>query len=123
MPVLDRVETIPLAMGADGVIRVARTRVTLETIVGAFQDGATAEEIAQQYLVVPLGDVYQVIGYYLHYTAEVTEYLSNSRQASENARLENERVRTPPASGPDCLPANAADGGAEPFTKDETLRW
>lgn len=34
---------------ADGVVRVAGTRVTLDTVVAAFEEGATAEEIAQQY--------------------------------------------------------------------------
>jgi uncharacterized protein (DUF433 family) len=32
--------------------------------VNAFQDGATAEEMAQQYPSVPLADIYSVIGYY-----------------------------------------------------------
>jgi hypothetical protein len=35
----------------------------LDTVIGAFQDGATAEEIAQQYPSATLGVVYQVIGY------------------------------------------------------------
>jgi hypothetical protein len=61
MPVFENVETLPLAGDADGIIRVARTRVTLETLVGAFQDGATAEEIAQQYPSVSLADIYQII--------------------------------------------------------------
>ncbi|HYV38047.1 MAG TPA: DUF433 domain-containing protein, partial [Gemmataceae bacterium] len=59
------IETIPLLLDSDGVLRVSETRVTLDTIVGAFTEGATAEEIAQQYPSVPLADVYAVIGYYL----------------------------------------------------------
>ena len=42
-------EPIPLTVDSDGVIRVAGTRVTLDSVVLAFLDGATAEEIAQQY--------------------------------------------------------------------------
>jgi Protein of unknown function (DUF433) len=38
----------PLTTGSDGVVRVTGTRVPLETIVTAFDGGATAEEIAQQ---------------------------------------------------------------------------
>lgn len=41
--------TVPLTIGEDGVIRIGKTRVTLDTVVYAFQDGATAEEIASQY--------------------------------------------------------------------------
>ena len=51
-------ERVPIHTDAHGVVRVAGTRVTLETIVDAFETGATAEEIAQQYPTVPLVDVY-----------------------------------------------------------------
>jgi uncharacterized protein (DUF433 family) len=54
-------ERVPIHTDADGVVRVAGTRVPLETIVDAFETGATAEEIAQQYPTVPLVDVYSVI--------------------------------------------------------------
>jgi hypothetical protein len=56
-------EPIPLVSGPDGVMRVRGTRVTLETVLAAFAEGATAEEIAQRYPSIPLADVYQVIGY------------------------------------------------------------
>jgi len=51
-------EPPPLAADAQGVLRVGGTRVTFETVVGAFLDGATAEEIAEQYPVLPLAHVY-----------------------------------------------------------------
>ena len=40
---------LPLATDADGVIRVAGTRVTLDTVWSAFESGASAEEIVEQY--------------------------------------------------------------------------
>jgi len=58
-------EVVPIETDADGVIRVGKTRVTLDTLITAFNDGATAEEIAQQYPAVSLADVYAVIAYYL----------------------------------------------------------
>jgi uncharacterized protein (DUF433 family) len=79
-------DTIPMWRDDDGVIRIAQTRVTLDTIVQAFQDGATAEEIAQQYPVLALGDIYSVIGYYLHRRSEVDAYLSRRRQEAEDLR-------------------------------------
>lgn len=39
----------PLHAHPDGVIRVVGTRVALDTIVHAFPEGATPEEIQQQY--------------------------------------------------------------------------
>ncbi|MEW5830264.1 MAG: DUF433 domain-containing protein, partial [Chloroflexota bacterium] len=42
-------QPLPLAVDIDGVVRISGTRVTLDTVIYAFLDGATAEEIAQQY--------------------------------------------------------------------------
>jgi len=102
-------ETIPLATDADGVIRVSKTRVTLDTLVTAFSDGATAEEITQQYPSVPLSDVYYVIGYYLRRYAEVEAYLSRRRQQAEQIRKENES-RFDPAGIRERLLARRASG-------------
>ena len=87
---LTAVETIPLQVGSDGVIRVSNTRVTLDTLVQAFKDGATAEEIAQQYPTVPLADVYSVIGYYLRHSDAVEAYLEQRREQAEQVRRANE---------------------------------
>ena len=83
-------ETIPLRMGADGVARVGNTRVTLDTVVMAFMEGATAEEIVQQYPSVSLTDVYYTIGYYLRRQAEVEAYLNQRRGQAERVRRQNE---------------------------------
>ena len=45
-------EAVPLQADEDGVVRVGKTRVTLDTVVAAFSDGATAEEIVQQYPIL-----------------------------------------------------------------------
>ena len=83
-------ETIPLAADADGVVRVGKTRVTLDTVVAAFSAGATAEEIVQQYPSLSLADVYQVIGYYLRRPSEVESYLQNRKVQAEAVRQQNE---------------------------------
>jgi tRNA C32,U32 (ribose-2'-O)-methylase TrmJ len=64
--------------------------VTLDTVVSAFCDGATAEEIVQQYPSLNLADVYHVIGYYLRRTSEVEAYLQARRADAEALRTENE---------------------------------
>ena len=69
MPEALAIDALPLVVGEDGVILVAGTRVPLDTIVESFQDGATAEEISQQYPTVSLADTYQIIGYYLRHRA------------------------------------------------------
>ena len=95
MTVSDTVDSIPLATDADSVIRVSGTRVTLDSIVTAFQNGATPEEIAQQYPSVPLGDVYQVIGYFLRHKEEINAYLRRRRQDAEAVKADNEQRWSP----------------------------
>ena len=74
-------ETPPLRLDEQKVIRVGRTRVTLDTLVAAFQRGETPEEIASNYDALSLGEVYQAIGYYLSHQPEMDAYLKQ-RQAT-----------------------------------------
>ena len=71
------------------------TRVTLETVLAAFTEGATAEEIAQQYPSASLADVYQVIGYYLRHSTELESYFAQRQQQICETRRANES-RWPP---------------------------
>jgi len=43
-----QVEAPPLTDGGTGGLRGGESRVLLEMVIGAFQDGATAETIVQQ---------------------------------------------------------------------------
>jgi uncharacterized protein (DUF433 family) len=83
-------EALPLEADEDGVVRVGGTRVTLETIVTAFIEGATAEELVQQYPSLALADVYQVIGYYLHRPQEVMDHIEQRGTRAEAVRAQNE---------------------------------
>jgi uncharacterized protein (DUF433 family) len=83
-------EPIPLSTDADGVVRVGGTRVSLDTLVVAFRQGATAEAIAEQYPSLRLADVYTALGYYLRHQAEVDAYLEKRRQDAAQVRQENE---------------------------------
>ncbi len=90
MPLEFATKRVPLSYDRDGVIRVGNTRVTLDIVVEAFQSGATAEEIVQQYPSLQLPDVYQVIGYYLRQSAEVEKYLRHRQEQSDTIRTQNE---------------------------------
>jgi uncharacterized protein (DUF433 family) len=83
-------ELPPLVKDSDGVVRVGNTRVTLDTVVGAFREGMTAEAIAEQYPSLQLADVYSVIGYYLHHQAKVEAYLQERERLAAQVRQENE---------------------------------
>ena len=82
-------EVVPLRTDADGVVRVGGTRVTLDTVVEAFQDGATAEEIVQQYPSLVLADAYQIFGYYLKHADELGTYFAKRAVNSEAARRDS----------------------------------
>jgi uncharacterized protein (DUF433 family) len=90
MTLLIETELIPLETDADGVVRVGGTRVTLDTIVTAFDEGATAEEIVHQYPSLHLADVYAVIGYYLRRRPDVEAYLRQRQQQANEVRKQNE---------------------------------
>ena len=83
----------PIAVDADGVARVGGTRVRLDSVVTAYKQGATAEEIALNYDSLSLADIHAAIAYYLRHTAEVDEYL-RTRQAEvdELRRLNESRI-------------------------------
>jgi len=83
-------EPSPLETSADGVIRVRGTRITLNTVWAAFNDGATAEEIVQQYPTLSLADTYQAIGYCLGRPAMVDGYLAKRGEAAEAIGRSNE---------------------------------
>ena len=68
-------QTVPLQEDSEGTIRVGSTRVRLDTIVYAFNQGHTAEEIASHYPSLSLADVYATITYYLNNRKAVDEYI------------------------------------------------
>jgi uncharacterized protein (DUF433 family) len=88
-------EPPPLQETEDGVVRVGGTRVTLDTLVAAFHQGATAEEIVEQYPSLHLADAYAVIAYYLHHRAEVEAYLAKRGEDARRFRHENEARFSP----------------------------
>jgi uncharacterized protein (DUF433 family) len=77
------VQTIPLKADKDGVMRVGQTRITLDTVVHAFEQGHTAEEIVSHYPALRLADVYAVIAYYLNNQTEVLTYLQQQEEAAQ----------------------------------------
>lgn len=62
MSLATALEPAPIEIDPQGVVRVAKTRVTLDTVVTAFLEGCTPEEIGAQYPSLQLSDIYLVIG-------------------------------------------------------------
>ena len=83
--------TLPLIADSTGTIHVGQTRVRLDTIVYAFNQGYTAEEILSQFPTLELADIYVVISYYLTNREAVDEYIQQQEQeaASLQEQLES----------------------------------
>ena len=90
--------TLPLAAHAPplrqdhGALRVGRSNVTLESVLWAFKQGATPEQIVDQFPTITLADAYEVVGYYLRNRAQVDVYLSGQERAHTEQALEIRRA-------------------------------
>jgi uncharacterized protein (DUF433 family) len=74
----------PLRQDPSGAVRVGNSRVLLELVIRAFQDGATPEAIVQRYPSTTLSDIYAVVTYYLRHREIVDRYLAE-REAEADA--------------------------------------
>lgn len=90
MTLVIKAETAPLEVDTDGVVRVGKTRVTLDTVVTVFKQGATAEEITYRYSSLKLADVYATISFYLNHQQEVEAYLQQRQQQAQEIRRINQ---------------------------------
>ena len=86
-----RTDALPISEDASGGLRVGGSRVLLETIIRAFQDGATPETIAQRYPTASLENIYTVVAYYLRHRQETDEYLARREQSAQQVRDRIER--------------------------------
>lgn len=82
MPLHLVAQALPLRE-AGGTLRIGASNVTLETVLWAFQQGATPEQIADRYPTLDLADVYDVVGYYLRNREQVDAYLLEQERAAE----------------------------------------
>ena len=76
----ETITTVPLSLNNDSVLLVGDTRVSFDSVIAAFEEGSTPEEIVLQYSSLSLPDVYAVISYYLQHHAEVADYLERRKK-------------------------------------------
>jgi uncharacterized protein (DUF433 family) len=75
MTTLETTQVLPLRLTEDGTIRIADSRVSLDSIVHHYKLGASAEQIVQKFPGLELADVYAAIAYYLNNEEAIEEYL------------------------------------------------
>ena len=81
-------DPVPLRITPEGDVRIGATRVLLDLVVHAFDDGATPEAIVQRFPTLRLADVYAVMAYCMRHRDEVDAYLQQQegrgRSTSQN---------------------------------------
>ncbi len=86
MSVSIRTESPPLRQDEAGALRVGESRVLLELVIDAFEQGAPPEEIVRLYPTATLADIYGVIAYYLRHREEVETYLAERERQAVDVR-------------------------------------
>jgi len=110
------VGTIPKPVrSVEGVLKVGDTRVSLDTVVYHFNNGANAAEIQDQYDSMSLAQVHAAIAYYLHNKAEVDAYIAK-HEADRKRFWKNHLAENPPKLTREMLLARK-DGADPNWTK------
>lgn len=86
MTALETVQTVPLTLLEDGTIRVTGSRVTLDSIIGQYRQGESAEQIHESFPSLNLADIHAIISYYLNHRSEVDAYLQQRAAQAEAVR-------------------------------------
>lgn len=78
----------PLRVDSTGDVRIGNTRVLLDLVVRAFDEGATAEALIERFPSLSLPEVYATFTYCLQHRSEVDAYLRQRDQdASQVQRI------------------------------------
>jgi uncharacterized protein (DUF433 family) len=102
--------SIPLREDPPGVLRVGKSRVLLELVIRAHQQGRSPREIVEMYDSLDIGDVYAVIAYYLAHPAEVDEYLRRCDEEAQAVRSQIEATQRPGPTKEELLARAKAKG-------------
>jgi len=88
-------EPPPLDETEQGAVRVRGTRVSLDSVISAYNSGATPEDIVRSFTTLKLRDVYAVITYYLDHRDVVEAYIT--RREAEAAEIRKEIEASQPS--------------------------
>ena len=76
----------PLHRDASGVIRVAGSRVTLESVLHAYLDGESSEGIVERFPTLELADVHATLAWFLRHRDAATDYLARATDERSERR-------------------------------------
>ncbi|MDQ3132892.1 MAG: DUF433 domain-containing protein [Acidobacteriota bacterium] len=95
MSVMVSTYEVKLTKTEAGVLRIGDSRVSLDTVIIAFGQGTTPEQIVEDYDSLELAEVYAVISYYLKNRDEVETYLARRKVERETLRRQIESRSNP----------------------------
>src|SRR5262245_1273185 len=75
----------PYTEERNGGIYLAGTRVSLDSVLINFRNGASPEKIVQAFSTVKLSQVYGAIAYYLENEETINQYLAEGERLLESA--------------------------------------
>ena len=90
MASFDTTQSAPLTLWEDGSIRIGSSRIPIDSIVHEFNNGATAEQIQDDFPTLSLREIYGAISYYLDHQDRMEEYLARREQEAAQVRREVE---------------------------------
>ena len=82
---------IPLRKDKSGALWITGARIPLDTVIHAYLNGDSAEEIVESFDTLNLADVYAVISYYLDHRSDVDIYLRARQEEAAAIRSEIEK--------------------------------
>ncbi len=71
----------------NGGLYVAGSRVSLDSVVIRFQEGASPDRIVQSYPTLKLSQVYGVIAYYLENERTINDYIAEGERELEQSAV------------------------------------
>ena len=86
---------IYVRLDENNVMRVGKTRVMLDSVVVAFQQGHSPETMQQEYPALTLEEVYGAVAYYLANQDEVDRYLKRQGQIWNELREKSGQTSNP----------------------------
>ena len=73
---------------SEGTLRIAGTRIAFDAVIQAFHDGATPEEICQDFSTLSLAQVYDLLAFYLNHREDVDRYLTEQKHLGATLQQE-----------------------------------
>jgi uncharacterized protein (DUF433 family) len=83
---LDFTQKLPLTQDTEGTIRLKGSRVTLDTLVAAYERGESVEEIQDGFPSLTISQIGGAIAWYLDNQEEADNYLNKRAAEAEEIR-------------------------------------